>query len=297
MTLAAEAPHGVLQVHLPHSDRVFRSSADGASFALGGELRRLFVEIQSAASNLEVSNSCTSFQNPITISFRKMARPAKITNLGQGLIKNVIVVGAGPSGMLLAIMLAKAGITVQVVEATKEVSDNPRAAHYAPSAVWDFDRAGVLDEVNAQGFHPDAVCWRWPDGTFISGISMGAAGKVEHPMVVLPLDRLIKLFYEHLIKLPGAEVLLGHRVLSIDQDDNEARIVVATDAGEKTLTADYIVGADGASSKIRRCLFGSEYPGETLKEQIIATNVCTAQYRYTTFSDMLTGATGVLRLP
>ena len=123
---------------------------------------------------------------------------------------------------------------------------------------------------------PDSVCWRWPDGEFIAGINLGAASEEDYPMVVLPLDRLIKLFYDHLVKLPNAKVFFGHRVIRIDQDDKEARTVVETDEGQKTMAADYIVGADGASSKIRRCLLGDEYPGETLPQQIIATNVSIA---------------------
>lgn len=223
-------------------------------------------------------------------------RPSKIKDLGPGAIRNVIVVGAGPSGMLLAIMLAKAGINVQVVEATHETNSNPRAAHYAPSAAWDFDRAGVLDDVNEQGFFPDSVCWRWPDGEFIAGINLGAASEEDYPMVVLPLDRLIKLFYNHLVKLPNAEVLLGHKVISIDQDDGEARIVVETDKGQKTMVADYIVGADGASSKIRRCLLGDEYPGETLPQQIIATNVRIGRVARIRLS-LTQHPIGILRLP
>lgn len=222
-------------------------------------------------------------------------RPSKIKDLGPGAIKNVIVVGAGPSGMLLAIMLAKAGINVQVVEATNETNNNPRAAHYAPSASWDFDRAGILDEVSDQGFFPDSVCWRWPDGEFIAGINLGAASEEDYPMVVLPLDRLIKLFYNHLVKLPNAEVLLGHKVISIDQDDQQANVVVETEGGQKTMVADYVVGADGASSKIRRCLFGDEYPGETLPQQIIATNVWFPLCLHSIRADLTMA--GVLRLP
>ena len=191
----------------------------------------------------------------------------------EGKIKKVIIVGAGPSGLLLAIMLAKANIKVQLVEANFRVDDNPRAAHYAPSAVYDFERAGVLDEVNAQGFHPDAVCWRKPDGEFIAGISMGHPKDVQHPMVVLPLDKLGPLFLNHLSKLPNAEVLMGHRVVGLEQDESQATVKVQTADGERTLSADYVVGADGANSAIRKGLFGNEYPGETLPQQIIASNV------------------------
>jgi 2-polyprenyl-6-methoxyphenol hydroxylase-like FAD-dependent oxidoreductase len=170
------------------------------------------------------------------------------------------------------ILLAKEGVKVQIVEASNELDKNPRAAHYAPSAVYDLDRAGVLDDVKAQGIHPDAVCWRHPDGSFIAGIRNRM--DIDHPMVCLPLDKLDILLLEHFLKAPNTEVLWEHNVVSIEQDENEARVNVETPTGKKTFAADYVVGCDGANSQIRRSLFGDlNYPGETLQKQIIATNV------------------------
>jgi 2-polyprenyl-6-methoxyphenol hydroxylase-like FAD-dependent oxidoreductase len=180
-------------------------------------------------------------------------------------------VGAGPSGLLLAIMLAKQGIQIQMLEAGHELDKNPRAAHYGPSAVYDFTRAGIIDEVNARGIFPDAFCWRNPDGSLITGMRMPK--DMEYPMVVLPLDQFDKLQLDHLEKLPGTEVLFGHKVIGIEHGDTEAKVKVQTADGLKEFSGDYVVGADGASSQIRRSLFGDEYPGETLPQQIIATNV------------------------
>ncbi|OCL06947.1 FAD/NAD(P)-binding domain-containing protein [Glonium stellatum] len=187
-------------------------------------------------------------------------------------ISKVTIVGAGPSGLLLAIMLAKQHIGVQVLDAGTEPDKNPRAAHYAPSAVYDFARAGVINEINAEGFHPDAVCWREADGTFLAG--MKRAENIDHPMVVLPLDRLGPLLCRHLQKnCPTAEILWSHKVIGIEQDETEARVQVETPDGVKMYSGDYVIGADGANSQIRRSLFGNNYPGETLNAQIIATNV------------------------
>ncbi|KIW76889.1 hypothetical protein Z517_09333 [Fonsecaea pedrosoi CBS 271.37] len=65
---------------------------------------------------------------------------------------------------------------------------NPREAHYALSAVYELHRAGVLDDVKAQGIHPNAVYWRHPDGTFIASIR--SRFDMEFPMDCLPLDQL-----------------------------------------------------------------------------------------------------------
>jgi len=187
------------------------------------------------------------------------------------------VVGAGPSGLLLSIMLAKEGIAVQLVEASHELDKNPRAAHYAPSAVYEMARAGVIELVNSRGFHPDAVAWRSWNGTFLGGMGMGKSmgrGDPKYPMVVLPLDQLDELLLAHLLELPNVEVFWRHKVVGIEHGENEARIKVETPGGSTSMAADFVLGCDGANSQIRRSLFGDlNYPGETLEQQIVATNV------------------------
>lgn len=93
-------------------------------------------------------------------------------------------------------------------------------------------------------------------------------------MVVLPLDQLCPIIIDHFKSYPNTEILWGHKVVGVEQDEKEARVVVETaDGQQKKLGADYVVGADGASSGVRTALFGKEYPGETLQQQIVATNV------------------------
>lgn len=96
----------------------------------------------------------------------------------------------------------------------------------------------------------------------------------KYSMVVLPLDQLGPLLVKHFESYPNTEIKWGHKLVGVEQDDNGATAVVETSDGEKKrITGDYLVGADGASSGVRTALFGKEYPGETLKQQIVATNV------------------------
>ncbi|KAI9931779.1 hypothetical protein ASPWEDRAFT_169379 [Aspergillus wentii DTO 134E9] len=190
-------------------------------------------------------------------------------------IKKVIVVGAGPSGLLLGILLAKQGIQVELLEATSELDKQPRAAHYAPPAVYELERAGVLDDVKARGFLPRDMSWRKIDTTFIAGLNFEDTPKEYRPyrMVVLPLDRLGEVLYEHIQRQPTAQVKWSHKVVKIGQDGDTAWAEVETPSGLQTHEAHYIIGCDGASSTVRRQLFGPEYPGVTLNTQLVATNV------------------------
>jgi 2-polyprenyl-6-methoxyphenol hydroxylase-like FAD-dependent oxidoreductase len=186
----------------------------------------------------------------------------------------VIIVGAGPSGLLLGLMLAKRGIPVQIIDKSTELDTQPRATHYGPPAMYELRRAGVVDDLRAQGFHPDGVCWRKLDGTYLAGLDAKLLADDPDRMVCLPLNRLGMILMDHIGRQPTATVSWGHEVKSIGQDEDKAWVTVLTAEGEKRLEATYIVGCDGATSQVRRSLFGDwEFPGKTWDEQIVATNV------------------------
>jgi 2-polyprenyl-6-methoxyphenol hydroxylase-like FAD-dependent oxidoreductase len=189
-------------------------------------------------------------------------------------LEKVVIVGAGPSGLLLGTLLAKnLGIKVTILDADTKVNDNPRAAHYAPSAVYDFHRAGIIEDIRAVGLIPKGVCWRLQDTTFLAGMGREPEDS-KYSMVVLPLDQLGPLIIKHFGSYPNTEILWSHKLVGVEQDDSGATAVVETQDGQqKKISGDYLVGADGASSGVRQALFGKEYPGETLKAQIVATNV------------------------
>ena len=63
--------------------------------------------------------------------------------------------------------------------------------------------------------------------------------------------------------------------MGVEQDEGGVTAIVDVGEGQEKvrIKGDYLVGADGASSGVRTALFGKEYPGETLPQQIVATNV------------------------
>ena len=65
---------------------------------------------------------------------------------------DVIVVGAGPVGLLTALALAQGGATVIVLEKEPGIVESPRAAVYFPSTLIVLEELGLLDELNAIGF-------------------------------------------------------------------------------------------------------------------------------------------------
>ncbi|KAH8881345.1 FAD/NAD(P)-binding domain-containing protein [Thozetella sp. PMI_491] len=199
-------------------------------------------------------------------------------------LSKIIIVGAGPSGLLLAVLLGKAGINVELLEMTHGLDTNPRASHYADSSMHEFERAGILDEVREEGFLPDGVSWRKLDeaktrlvatpGVWLNDKTKPDPQTDRYHMVCLPLHKLGVILERAVNAQPTATIRYGHKVVDQGETAEHAWVRVETPDGEKVFEADYIVGCDGANSKVRRLLFGDDvFPGMTWKEQIVATNM------------------------
>jgi 2-polyprenyl-6-methoxyphenol hydroxylase-like FAD-dependent oxidoreductase len=189
----------------------------------------------------------------------------------------VIVVGAGPSGLVLSLLLAKAGIQVTLLEGAATIDNRPRAAHYAPSAIRELKRAGVLDDVRREGFVPRNMTWRKIDTSPIVSIIDCAQKNNPEALTVLPLNMLGKVLLSHAEKNDNITIKWSHMVVSVGQGESSVWAVVRAEGGtEFKVAGDYLCGTDGANSQIRRSLFGDQnFPGKTWDAQIVATNVRT----------------------
>lgn len=131
-------------------------------------------------------------------------------------------------------------------------------------------RAGVLDKIRERGLEPESLTWRKLDGTVISRLTglnrtPGAGG-----FIMLPVYDLACIFHEELCRLPNATVHWGHKVVTIGQDETSAWVDCEN---SQRFRADFVVGCDGATSTVRKSLFGSNFPGKTWDPIIVATNV------------------------
>ncbi|KAM0717487.1 hypothetical protein Q7P37_007339 [Cladosporium fusiforme] len=185
---------------------------------------------------------------------------------------HVLIVGAGPSGLLLALLLARKGIKVTVLEKSRELDRQPRASYYGTPSLHEFARAGVLEDVEKEAFHAMGMSWRHADGSLICQIIDDDMPK-EYRRLSLPLDSLLPLLQKHLDRHENARTLFGYEVIGLGQDEGRAWVDVKTDEGETRMYADYAVGCDGGNSTVRRKLFGpGKFPGKTWDVQIVATN-------------------------
>ncbi|KAI2620494.1 FAD/NAD(P)-binding domain-containing protein [Hypoxylon sp. NC1633] len=191
--------------------------------------------------------------------------------------QKVVIVGAGPSGLLLALLLSKHGIPVEILEASHELDKQPRAAIYNSPAIPELRRGGVIDEIRRRGMSPTSMCWRrFEDHAWIAGMDASVLADIDGQdlrMACLVLDQLDQLMLDEFLDKYDGKISWNHRVVGTGQDEKQAWVDVETPEGKKKVYGDYVVGCDGAGSAVRKSLFGEEYPGFTWERQIVATNV------------------------
>jgi 2-polyprenyl-6-methoxyphenol hydroxylase-like FAD-dependent oxidoreductase len=137
------------------------------------------------------------------------------------LISQVIVVGARPSGLCLALLLGKSGIKTTLLDAGAILNDRPRAAHYAPSAIRVLRAAGVLDDVRRLGFLPGNATWR-KIGKPMATIKDTPESRGPEGLIVLPLNLLGQVLLDHAEKNENITVWWNHKVVDVGQDDTSA---------------------------------------------------------------------------
>ncbi len=168
---------------------------------------------------------------------------------------DVIVIGAGPTGLMVATELETAGVSTVVVDRAQVGSKMPRAAGVQPRTNEVLDMRGLLAPIRAA--KPSREL---PQGHF-AGLSIDyTALRPSGPLLHLEQND-IEDFLERRLGERGVSVLRGYELTGIEQDADGVAAIVAGPAGEESrITGKYLVAADGAHSAARK-LLGVGFPG------------------------------------
>ena len=185
---------------------------------------------------------------------------------------DVLIVGAGPVGLLSALALGQKGVEVIVIEADDRLNGSPRAAIYFPSTLAAMDELGVLDDLENRGLRNSRLGHHVPEFDFHAVISLDVLRGITFDyMVHAGQDVVDQIAMEHAQRY-GVRVLFEHRLTALRQDALGVTATVDTPAGDRDIRAKWMIGADGARSTVRH-LLGVEFEGHTWSNRFVATNV------------------------
>ncbi|MFB7718911.1 bifunctional 3-(3-hydroxy-phenyl)propionate/3-hydroxycinnamic acid hydroxylase [Nocardia sp. NPDC056100] len=171
-------------------------------------------------------------------------------------IHDVAVVGFGPVGQLLAILLGRAGHDVLVLERWPEPYPKPRAVHFDHEIGRIFQAAGVAEQVMAiTDPVPDFYEWRNRAGESLLRIDWSGTGESGWPTANFfsqpDLERVLAQVAEG---ISSVTVLRGHEVIDLAEHGEHVEITAGSADGERAFAARWVIGADGANSFVRRAM-------------------------------------------
>ncbi|MGH9342730.1 MAG: FAD-dependent monooxygenase [Terriglobia bacterium] len=178
----------------------------------------------------------------------------------------VLIVGAGPTGLTLALDLARRQIAFRLIEASDRPFEGSRGKGIQPRTLEIFEDLGIIDPILAAG-------GRYPKFRIHLGplsLRAGSLGSSHEPSETIPYPNLWMLpqsrteaILRDQLRLLGHEVEFGKALAKFDQDEGGIRATVS--CGE-TMRAAFLIGCDGGHSTVRKTL-GLKLEGEAIDEK------------------------------
>lgn len=170
---------------------------------------------------------------------------------------HILIAGGGPVGVVAGLACAQYGYAVTLLEAEDRIDDNPRAATTHPSTLEMIARVGLIDQFIQEGLVARYFqFWDKPSRTKIVEFDHdNLRDETPYPFVVqTEQHKLARMGIERLKSFADAEVRFATRVTGVTQDANGARITADGPEGSEVFHGDYVIGADGGRSMIRKAL-------------------------------------------
>ena len=184
----------------------------------------------------------------------------------------IVIVGAGPVGLVAALDLAKKGHRSVVIDVKSNLSDGSRAICWAKRSLEIMDRLGVGQALVEKGV-------TWKNGkVFFGDRQVFAFDLLPEPDHRRPaFINLQQYYFEHAcIEAAERTGLIDLRwreeVVSLEKTNEGLLLTIATPAGNYRILADWVIAADGARSAVRR-LMGLEFEGRVFQDQFLICDI------------------------
>jgi 2-polyprenyl-6-methoxyphenol hydroxylase-like FAD-dependent oxidoreductase len=186
----------------------------------------------------------------------------------------LLIVGAGPVGMSLALGLARRGQRSVVIEKRPQLSRHSRAVLVLPRTLQIFQEWGLEPAFRARSEWRDRLRVHDPEQRKLLEVDFRVLDDVSAvaAVAILPQDETERLLYEACKASDAIELRLGHELVSLEQHAQGVRAEIRADSQSYTLDAPYLCACDGAHSRVRE-LLGLELEGKTYDDHAILADV------------------------
>lgn len=184
---------------------------------------------------------------------------------------HVVIAGAGPVGVVAALAAVQHGFRVTLLEAADRIDDSPRAATTHPSTLEYIDQLGLMEEFAAQGLVARYFqFWDRDTRTRVAQFDHHLLrDETKFPFVVqTEQHKLAAMGIRKLARYPDAKFEFGARVTGLSQDADGVTVTVDRNGGADVCRANYLIGADGGRSAIRK-LLQIDFEGYTWPERFV----------------------------
>src|SRR5882757_6098776 len=184
--------------------------------------------------------------------------------------ERVLIAGAGPVGLVAAANLVRGGVPVTVLEAGSGLSEESRASTFHPPTLDMLDRLGAAQALIAQGMKAPQFQYRSKQHGVLAQFDFDAIADVTgHPYrVQAEQSKLTRILLDQLQGQNDFELQFDAQVKGVSQTPSGVEVTVERNGRTETRSGRYLVGADGASSSVRRSL-GIAFDGFTWPERFL----------------------------
>ena len=197
----------------------------------------------------------------------------------------VVIVGAGPVGLSLAIDLAQRGTRVVLLDNENTLSTGSRAICFAKRTLEIFDRLGCGQRMVDKGvawnigkvFFRDAQIYRF-DLLAEPGREPAEPPEARRPTELRPAFINLQQYYvegylaQRAAELPRVDLRWNNKVVGIEQHDEHALLTIDTPDGPYALRAEHVVACDGSRSTLR-ALTGQHSTGRVFRDRFLIADV------------------------
>jgi 3-(3-hydroxy-phenyl)propionate hydroxylase len=183
----------------------------------------------------------------------------------------ILIAGGGPVGVVAALACAQHGFAVTLLEAEDKIDDNPRAATTHPSTLEMIARVGLIEPFIREGLVARYFqFWDKPARKRIVEFDHELLrDETPYPFVVqTEQHKLARMGIERLTTFPDAVVRFSTRVTGVTQTAGVATVSAESQNGSELFQADWVIGADGGRSTVRKAL-DIEFEGFTWPEHFL----------------------------